>query len=66
VLHEKQSATVREYFPFSYHFVAVVATGKNPDVDTSFLPDRDREEEDARLRFSITLHLLRIIAPYNK
>ncbi|ELT94668.1 hypothetical protein CAPTEDRAFT_159933 [Capitella teleta] len=24
--------------------------GKNPDVDTSFLPDRDREEEDARLR----------------
>ena len=31
----------------------VGATGKNPDVDTSFLPDRDREEEDARLRCSI-------------
>jgi len=27
--------------------------GKNPDVDTSFLPDRDREEEDARLRCSV-------------
>nr|XP_004666219.1 protein FAM50B [Jaculus jaculus] len=24
--------------------------GKNPDVDTSFLPDRKREEEEARLR----------------
>ncbi|NP_001039249.1 protein FAM50A [Xenopus tropicalis] len=24
--------------------------GKNPDVDTSFLPDRDREEEENRLR----------------
>ena len=25
-------------------------TGKNPDVDTSFLPDRDREEEENKLR----------------
>lgn len=24
--------------------------GKNPDVDTSFLPDRDREEEENKLR----------------
>ncbi|XP_072350906.1 protein FAM50A-like, partial [Scyliorhinus torazame] len=24
--------------------------GKNPDVDTSFLPDREREEEENRLR----------------
>jgi protein FAM50 len=24
--------------------------GKNPDVDTSFLPDRDREDEENRLR----------------
>lgn len=24
--------------------------GKNPDVDTSFLPDRDREEEEKRIR----------------
>ena len=31
-------------------YLTVVVTGKNPDVDTSFLPDRDREEEDARLR----------------
>ena len=31
------------------HFVYFVK-GKNPDVDTSFLPDRDREEEDARIR----------------
>lgn len=23
---------------------------KNPDVDTSFLPDREREEEENRLR----------------
>ena len=23
---------------------------KNPDVDTSFLPDREREEEERRLR----------------
>ncbi|XP_071496351.1 protein FAM50A-like [Diadema antillarum] len=24
--------------------------GKNPDVDTSFLPDRDREEEESKMR----------------
>ena len=24
--------------------------GKNPDVDTSFLPDVDRDEEENRLR----------------
>ena len=24
--------------------------GKNPDVDTSFLPDRDREEEENKMR----------------
>ena len=24
--------------------------GKNPDVDTSFLPDRDREDEDNAMR----------------
>ena len=24
--------------------------GKNPDVDTSFLPDRDREDEDNMMR----------------
>jgi len=29
--------------------------GKNPDVDTSFLPDRDREEEEARLREELRL-----------
>jgi len=33
-------------------------TGKNPDVDTSFLPDRDREEEEARLRCSIARNSL--------
>ncbi|CAG2188422.1 FAM50 [Mytilus edulis] len=27
-----------------------IFTGKNPDVDTSFLPDRDREEEENKLR----------------
>jgi hypothetical protein len=25
--------------------------GKNPDVDTSFLPDRDREEEENKMRY---------------
>ena len=25
-------------------------SNKNPDVDTSFLPDREREEEENRLR----------------
>lgn len=25
-------------------------SNKNPDVDTSFLPDRDREEEENKLR----------------
>ena len=25
-------------------------TSKNPDVDTSFLPDREREEEENKLR----------------
>ncbi|NWR82939.1 FA50A protein, partial [Furnarius figulus] len=29
--------------------------GKNPDVDTSFLPDRDREEEENRLREELRL-----------
>ncbi|XP_021568296.1 protein FAM50A-like isoform X2 [Carlito syrichta] len=29
---------------------AAMKLGKNPDVDTSFLPDRDREEEENRLR----------------
>lgn len=28
--------------------------GKNPDVDTSFLPDRDREEEENKLREQIS------------
>ena len=27
--------------------------GKNPDVDTSFLPDRDREDEDNAMRESL-------------
>jgi len=30
--------------------VEIIFSGKNPDVDTSFLPDRDREEEENRLR----------------
>ncbi|KAL2103807.1 hypothetical protein ACEWY4_000675 [Coilia grayii] len=34
-----------DYFP-----VKKKKLGKNPDVDTSFLPDRDREEEENRLR----------------
>ncbi|XP_062397137.1 protein FAM50A [Sardina pilchardus] len=34
-----------DYFP-----VKKRKLGKNPDVDTSFLPDRDREEEENRLR----------------
>ena len=28
----------------------VKTSNKNPDVDTSFLPDRDREEEENKLR----------------
>lgn len=28
---------------------------KNPDVDTSFLPDRDREEEENKLREELRL-----------
>lgn len=30
-------------------------SNKNPDVDTSFLPDRDREEEENRLREELRL-----------
>lgn len=30
--------------------VLVKRIRKNPDVDTSFLPDREREEEENRLR----------------
>uniref|UniRef100_A0A4W6DBE8 Family with sequence similarity 50 member A n=1 Tax=Lates calcarifer TaxID=8187 RepID=A0A4W6DBE8_LATCA len=33
-----------------YNVPAKKKLGKNPDVDTSFLPDRDREEEENRLR----------------
>lgn len=32
------------------NFAMKKKVGKNPDVDTSFLPDRDREEEERRLR----------------
>jgi len=41
-----------------YEYCIVAGTGKNPDVDTSFLPDRDREEEDARLRCTTVLRLV--------
>ena len=27
-----------------------IVVGMNPDVDTSFLPDRDREQEEAKIR----------------
>lgn len=30
----------------------------NPDVDTSFLPDRERDEADAKLRWASTKLLL--------
>lgn len=30
--------------------VSVKKIKKNPDVDTSFLPDREREEEETKLR----------------
>lgn len=38
-------------------------SNKNPDVDTSFLPDRDREEEENKLREELrqVLHLWSII-----
>ena len=37
---------------FTLAFICVLlSVGKNPDVDTSFLPDRDREEEENRLRY---------------
>ena len=29
---------------------SLIFAGKNPDVDTSFLPDVDRDEEENRLR----------------
>jgi len=41
----------------------VVVAGKNPDVDTSFLPDRDREEEDARLRCGTPWRQVEFISP---
>ena len=28
-----------------------MVVGMNPDVDTSFLPDREREEEERKLRY---------------
>ena len=30
-------------------------SNKNPDVDTSFLPDREREEEENQLREELRL-----------
>ncbi|KAH9380435.1 hypothetical protein HPB48_019998 [Haemaphysalis longicornis] len=37
---------------FSLHIISrrIRKLGKNPDVDTSFLPDREREEEEKRIR----------------
>ena len=32
--------------------------GKNPNVDTSFLPDRDREEEERKEREQLRLEWL--------
>ncbi|XP_077457982.1 protein FAM50A [Stigmatopora argus] len=42
---EVEEEEEQEYLP-----VKKKKLGKNPDVDTSFLPDRDREEEENRLR----------------
>ncbi|XP_077575464.1 protein FAM50A [Stigmatopora nigra] len=42
---EEEEEEELEYLP-----VKKKKLGKNPDVDTSFLPDRDREEEENRLR----------------
>uniref|UniRef100_A0AAY4D667 FAM50A/XAP5 C-terminal domain-containing protein n=1 Tax=Denticeps clupeoides TaxID=299321 RepID=A0AAY4D667_9TELE len=42
---EEEEEEEEEYVP-----VKKKKLGKNPDVDTSFLPDRDREEEENRLR----------------
>ena len=45
--------------------------GKNPDVDTSFLPDVERDEEENKLReqlrqvFNAYLHSLQNIITYN-
>uniref|UniRef100_A0A8C8C5W0 FAM50A/XAP5 C-terminal domain-containing protein n=1 Tax=Oncorhynchus tshawytscha TaxID=74940 RepID=A0A8C8C5W0_ONCTS len=42
---EEEEEEEEDYFPAKKKKL-----GKNPDVDTSFLPDRDREEEENRLR----------------
>ena len=47
--HEDESSDEAEPGPSS-PTIKKRKIGKNPDVDTSFLPDRDREEEENRLR----------------
>lgn len=42
---KKEKESVKEECP-----IPVKKIKKNPDVDTSFLPDREREEEETRLR----------------
>ena len=37
-----------------------IVVGMNPDVDTSFLPDRDREQEEAKIRCSAHASLLAV------
>jgi protein FAM50 len=40
---------------------------KNPDVDTSFLPDREREDEENRLREELrqVRNIIRILLGYS-
>uniref|UniRef100_A0A672MTT3 Protein FAM50A-like n=1 Tax=Sinocyclocheilus grahami TaxID=75366 RepID=A0A672MTT3_SINGR len=46
---EEEEEETEEEICMTFYF-AKKKLGKNPDVDTSFLPDRDREEEENRLR----------------
>ena len=46
---QKDLTNIMSYLP-SFPRIHIFNSGKNPDVNTSFLPDRDREEEENRLR----------------
>uniref|UniRef100_A0A8P4G7A7 Family with sequence similarity 50 member A n=1 Tax=Dicentrarchus labrax TaxID=13489 RepID=A0A8P4G7A7_DICLA len=47
---EEENEEEEQDCEYLYSPVKKKKLGKNPDVDTSFLPDRDREEEENRLR----------------
>ncbi|OZJ03024.1 hypothetical protein BZG36_03981 [Bifiguratus adelaidae] len=56
---EESSEKAEEESPVENGEIARRKLGKDPDVDTSFLPDREREEEERRIREKLRQQWLR-------